>query len=200
MGLDEEWFRAINTGWANPALDPFMVALSVLGGYFVILYVLPIWFSGRKTRAFDYLVALALALALTAVIKFVVERPRPDEVLAGVRIVPVPSLFAEPDSAFPSGHVARIAVLAAILVLILPDWKFALPLAVFILLEALSRIYVGAHWPTDTISGAALGIGIGIAIWRLDRVDRYVRLRTAALRTVGIGAGREVSAGREGRP
>ena len=197
MGLDEEWFRAINTGWANPALDPFMVALSVLGSSIVILYVLPIWFSGRKNRSFDYLVALALVLTLTAVIKFAVDRPRPDEVMSGVRIVPVPSLFPDLEPAFPSGHVARIAVLAAILVLVLPDWRFAFPLAVFVLLETLSRIYVGAHWPTDTIGGAALGITVGILVWRLDRVGAYTRTRAAILRALGV---RETRAERSEHP
>ena len=194
MGLDEDWFRAINTGWANPALDPIMVALSVLGSSVVLLFVIPLWLTGRKARSFDLLVALFLALVLTTAIKFAVGRPRPEDVLEGVRIVDVPGLFVETDPAFPSGHVARVAVLAAVLVLVLPDWKFALPLAVFVLLEALSRIYVGVHWPTDTIAGAALGLGIGLAIWRLGRVDGYVRLRAAALRTVGV------SAAPEGRP
>jgi len=194
MGLDEDWFRAINTGWANPVLDPFMVALSVLGSFAVLLWVLPLWFTGRKARSFDLLLALLLALALTTAIKYAVARPRPEDVFADVRIVSVPGLFVETDPAFPSGHVARIAVLAAILFLVLPDWKFALPLALLVLLEALSRIYVGVHWPTDTIAGAALGLGIGIAIWRLGRVDGYVRLRTAALHTVGV------SAARAGRP
>ena len=194
MGLDEDWFRAINTGWANPALDPIMVALSIAGSFAVLLWVLPLWFSGRKARSFDLLLALLMALVLTTAVKYAVGRPRPEDILAGVRIVSVPSWFVESDPAFPSGHVARVAALAAILFLILPGWKFAIPLAAFVALEAVSRIYVGAHWPTDVVAGAVLGILIGVAIWRLGRVDGYVRLRAAALRTVGV------SAVPEGRP
>jgi len=193
MGLDEDWFRAINAGWANPVLDPFMVAISVLGSFTVLLWIVPLWFTGRKARAFDLLVALLLALALATAIKYAVGRPRPDDVLASVRIVPVPGWFVETDPAFPSGHVARVAALAVILFLVLPNWKVALPLAAFIVLEAVSRIYVGVHWPTDTIAGAALGLLIGVAVWRLGRVAGYVRLRTAALRTfrvTGVPEGR----------
>ena len=189
MGLDETLFGAINTGWANAALDPVMAAISLLGSYAVVLYVLPLWYSGRKTRSFDYLLALAVVVVLTAVLKAAIGRMRPEEVLGlgNVRLVPVP-FSSETDPAFPSGHVARVALLAAV---VSPhERKFALPMAAFVLLEALSRIYVGVHWPTDTMGGAALGAAVGLVVWRLDRVDRYARVRAAVLRPLGVTADR----------
>lgn len=183
MGFDEDVFRAINQGWSNSALDPVMVAISLLGSYLVVAYVVPIWLSGRTERSFDVLVGLALAVALTASLKAAIGRPRPVDILgvAAVRLVPVP-FSAELDPAFPSGHVARVAAIAA--VLSFHERKFSIPLGLFVLLEALSRVYVGVHWPTDTIGGAVLGFAVGLAVWRLGRVDRYARLRATALRSI----------------
>lgn len=190
VGFDDELFGAINTGWSapglSPILDPLMIVVSLVGSYLLLLYVIPAWLSGRRERAFDVLVAIALALVLTTMLKYAIGRERPIDVLgAGARIVPVP-LSAEDDPAFPSGHVSRAAAFAA--VLSFHRRRLSAPLGLLVLAEAISRIYVGAHWPTDTIGGALLGLAIGAAVWRLDRVDRYVRLRAAVIRTLRLRA------------
>lgn len=189
MGFDEDLFRAINTGWANPALDAAMAAISLLGSFVMVLYVLPLWYSGRKARSIDYLVALAVTVALATIVKVAIGRMRPEEVLGlpNVRLVAVP-FSAEGDPAFPSAHVARVAALAALLSL--HERKFVVPMAAFVVLEALSRIYVGVHWPTDTIGGAVLGAAAGLILWRLDRSDRYARLRAMVLGWLGVTANR----------
>ncbi len=200
VGFDEDLFRAINSGWASPpleqkvteairaALDPVMVAVSLLGSYLMVVYVIPIWISHRKERAFDVLVALGIAVVLTTALKLAIGRPRPPDVLGGaVRMVSVP-FSSESDPAFPSGHVSRVAALAA--VLSFHERKFSIPLGLFVFLEALSRVYVGAHWPTDTIGGAVVGIIVGLAVWHLNRTGGYMRLRAAVLRPLGVTSDR----------
>jgi lipid A 4'-phosphatase len=59
-------------------------------------------------------------------------------------------------TSFPSGHTAIVFALAAALALI---WRpLAWPGFALALLVALSRVMVGAHWPSDVLAGAWLGI------------------------------------------
>ena len=59
-------------------------------------------------------------------------------------------------TSFPSGHTVTVCALAAALALI---WRpLAWPGFALALLVALSRIMIGAHWPSDVLAGAWLGI------------------------------------------
>jgi len=70
----------------------------------------------------------------------------------------VPFIHSPFASSFPSGHVARFAFLVRIVDPI-PTWV----LGVGIVVMALTRIYLGEHWLSDTIGGAILGLGVANA-------------------------------------
>lgn len=73
-----------------------------------------------------------------------------------------PMLFDSRFASFPSGHATEIGAVAAILLLLLPRWKYVvLPLAVWV---ASTRIFVGAHYPSDTVVGFGLGFGCAVAM------------------------------------
>ncbi len=67
------------------------------------------------------------------------------------------------DASFPSGHTARVASTAAILVILVawPRRRWRLPAAIVaataVLLIALARVSLGVHWPSDVIGGALAG-------------------------------------------
>jgi undecaprenyl-diphosphatase len=67
--------------------------------------------------------------------------------------------FSFDHHSFPSGHAARVAALAIVLGSAYP--AFALPLAVWALLVALSRVALGVHYLFDVIVGIAAGVVIG---------------------------------------
>jgi undecaprenyl-diphosphatase len=108
-------------------------------------------------------VAVVLADASAAVVKALVDRPRPF-----VRYPETKVLVPRPhDASFPSGHAATSFAAATILSFAFP--KAAPAFLVLAAAVAYSRVYVGVHYPLDVIGGAALGALVAIALLRLVR-------------------------------
>jgi len=106
--------------------------------------------------------AYAIAGGLTDVLKRAFDRPRPSLVDPAVH-----PLVAVPHSAaMPSGHASTAFAAAVAVGLVHPRLRW--PLLALAALIALSRVWLGVHYPTDVIAGAALGAAIAIALWRVS--------------------------------
>ncbi len=103
-------------------------------------------------------------LLSSRVIKPLVARIRPcnDLSLADelIRRVPCGSGYS-----FPSAHATNHFAIALFLIFVFYDrWKPILPIAlIWAFIISFSQIYVGVHYPIDTMAGAILGSSIGIA-------------------------------------
>jgi membrane-associated phospholipid phosphatase len=80
---------------------------------------------------------------------------------------PPGSLIETSAAAYPSGHAIAGAVTAVGLVLVLAPpgpsrWRWEVRAVVFAGLMALSRVYLRAHWLSDTVTGALLGAGLAL--------------------------------------
>ncbi|MDI5966762.1 bifunctional phosphatase PAP2/diacylglycerol kinase family protein [Streptantibioticus silvisoli] len=114
---------------------------------------------GRRA-ALRGLGSLALASAVVNTVgKHAVGRPRP--VLDAVPLIR--RLHRQPfTTSFPSGHSASAAAFTAGVLLETPAWGLALvPLAAAV---AFSRVYTGAHYPSDVLAGVAVGAGAALAV------------------------------------
>lgn len=101
--------------------------------------------------------SLALSFLVTnMILKKVIARVRPYEVINGLSIL----VEKQKDLSFPSGHAsAAFAVAVAILIMMPKKTKWIGVLLVIIaVIISFSRLYVGVHYPTDVIAGAAVGI------------------------------------------
>ena len=187
--MDQALFHLINEEWTNPALDLVMAALSngaIWKPLFIALGLAALIFGGFRERAF--IVCLVLTLALTApvtsTLKTAFDRHRPKQV-ENVRMVQLQktrpaflTLFKKPairfsdqsdrtraGPSFPSGHMVSNTIIATYCTLFYRrrGWLYWFITAAV----GYSRIYLGAHWPSDVIATLFLGVGEALLLFGL---------------------------------
>jgi undecaprenyl-diphosphatase len=171
-----EFDTAIETAFHNlnvPFLNPIMSGASFLGEtlpsiVLAILVTIWFWMKGLKREAVIFVIALIAVSSTTSIIKNIAERTRPNG----------------ESFSFISGHTSYFTVFGGYLILNLQkliDKKWLVTIGRYTLfvivgIIAVSRIYLGAHWPTDVLGGFLWGLIILIPInwW----VDNQVRVAT----------------------
>jgi undecaprenyl-diphosphatase len=106
-------------------------------------------------RAALYFLCAEIASAVVVlVIKNLIGRPRPTDILVTADV-----------GSFPSGHSANAALIATTLGIIFwRTWVWIVG-AAYTVLMMLSRTYLGAHWISDTVGGMLVGVGLAVIIW-----------------------------------
>ena len=197
--MDQALFNLINERWTSPTLDLFMAALSngdIWKPLLIGIGLSAFFFGGFKARAFVVCLVLSLLIAalFTGILKTAVDRHRPKQV-ESVRMVEMQrthpkfmTLFKKPATrfsdqsdrnrsgpSFPSGHTATNTIIAVYCTLFYRrrGWLYWIVAATV----GYSRIYLGAHWPSDILTTLFLATGeallmLGLFEWIWKTVAR----------------------------
>ncbi len=162
---EKDLFFLLNKSIKNKLCDIFFPLITRLAEDAVLLAICAIVFllGKRKAKVTSMLAVTAIALSRLSVqiLKHIFNRPRPFFVYKDINI-----FTAIRGSSFPSGHATLIFSVATVL-----SFKYKRISWIFItfaILIGLSRVYMGLHYPSDIISGAVLGISIGMCILYLE--------------------------------
>jgi membrane-associated phospholipid phosphatase len=164
--------------WASPALTEIMRTVSIWGYVPSCLAIAIVCGFGWRLRlGVTLILAIVFADAMTVAAKNAFASPRPHAVDARVRtfatfeaelpgMVTGTSVPAD-DFGFPSGHVATTAAWALGLAWTRRNpWQTGAA-AAWIALMALSRLYLGRHFPADVVGGLVVGVA-GLALARVQ--------------------------------
>lgn len=177
---------------ANALFDILMPALSQSGYLLVVPFVLALvpWAARSKDPAgrypFSYILgavlisccAVVLGLYAEHALKNAIGRVRPCSALEGIRqIISCPQSFSMPSGHAISSFAFSVPLFHLMQRSVPRAWRpYPLVLASLI---AFSRIYLGVHYPTDVLAGAAVGAAIGLSLSLLFKrtVDRLFWLQ-----------------------
>jgi undecaprenyl-diphosphatase len=176
--MDQVITHSINApAGSNVLLDSIMVMTTQFGvPLLVLLVVLQWWSRHQRLHVRHTCVAAGLSfligLGLNQIILLFVHRIRPYD--AGVSHL---IISRSGDWSFPSDHATATFAIAASF-LLHGVRRRGLALLVGAMVVCVSRVYIGTHYVTDVLGGAATGILAAAAVrglyWEGTRVDRLI--------------------------
>jgi undecaprenyl-diphosphatase len=155
--LDLAAYRLMRTTGHTPAAERVVRRFSLLGEHAAIWLALGAagvaLDAPRRERWLRGLGAVGGAYVLNTAIKLAVRRRRPD-------VPGLPPLTGTPTGlSFPSAHATSSFTAARAYSALVP----AAPLYALAASLALSRLYLGVHYPSDSLAGVVLGAAAGSA-------------------------------------
>jgi undecaprenyl-diphosphatase len=196
------WDRAVVEAFQRAHWGPADWSFELLSDWWVksLLIIGVALLVDLRSRRFPLAASLAtvsyfVAAGIAELLKRAFDRPRPPFADAAVH-----PLVHVPDSgSMPSGHATTAFAAAVAAGLVHPRLRW--PLVLLAGLVAISRVWLGVHYLSDVIVGAALGSGVAVLAWlTLRAAGRASRARARSASSV-TGDGRAPGApGRAAKP
>lgn len=158
-------FQHFDVGWYHLMLDsrvPWLndvhQVLDFVGSQGATMYCIALFLTLLVRRHWRLAVFTAVvnlsSLGVTHLIKFLVARPRPENVLVNVD-----------SNAYPSGHSSGTVTAMLVTAVVVGRTWIWVSGAILSVAMMYSRTYLGAHWLSDTVAGALLGVGLTLLLW-----------------------------------
>lgn len=160
--FDDLFIEIINNRMRTKYLDYIMYRITHLGSaaFSAILMFSFIFFGNQNIRniGLELFLVLGISQIIVHSLKKILSRERPYKILEQLNTFGINLK----DYSFPSGHSAASFSLATTIALNIPR----LSIVVFFLaiLVAISRIYLGVHYPTDVAAGIIIGFSASLLI------------------------------------
>ncbi len=175
--VDVALFYLINSTISNPVFDKLFVTLTDVNNWYItyiILWGLCFFKGGKIGKIAAFLVIPLIAVTdqfSSHLLKPLVERSRPCNVLDDVNIL----VTCTKSYSWPSSHAVNNFAVAGYFALLFPKYKHIL--FTVAALVALSRPYVGVHYPSDILGGALIGFGFGY-LFAMIAKQIYIRINS----------------------
>ena len=177
-GFDARITHLVNSiAGSIPFLDFLMIWISAAGVPILVLAVAIQWWRRLDRAHVRFVLVTAglsflVGLALNQIILLVFQRIRPYD--AGITQLLI-SKSADPS--FPSDHATAATAIAVAFIVCRMRWN-ALAFSIAAVLVMISRVYIGTHYVSDVLGGAATG-AIAVTLVRLtyheqSRVNRML--------------------------
>ncbi len=138
---------------AHPALTLLMKVITFCGSEYFYLLIIPfLYWCVDEKKGMRFGLSAILSGYTNEVLKGLVMQPRPYD------LKPEVGMVHEESSAFPSGHSQNSVVFFGLLADFLPKRLGRILAVLMPLLIGFSRVYLGAHFPTDVLAGWAAGL------------------------------------------
>jgi undecaprenyl-diphosphatase len=149
-------------GWRGPALTLLFRAITwgastVPVTVATVVAIAVLMWRNRYREALLVAGVVAIGTGLGTIAKQVTERPRPPVASA---LIELPTSYS-----FPSGHTLAALLLWTVVSMVVwrtterasVRWLVIAAASLLMVLTALSRVYLGVHWPSDTVASLLLG-------------------------------------------
>ena len=147
-----KWLEGLRTSFLNVLFE----SITLLGEEtLIILLVVALWFAVDKKLAKQVFFVTATSLSVNGIIKNFAQVPRP--FTKGISCVRVDTATGY---SFPSGHTQGFATWSSFFAIKVKKIWLSVLVGVLITLVAVSRLYLGAHYPSDVIVAVVLGVSL----------------------------------------
>lgn len=143
---------------ATPFLDSIAEFFTFFGEETVFILVIAyILWCGSKKIGFAIYSTLLISLGTMSVLKAIFRAPRPFQVLTEIE---GKRLATATGYSFPSGHATGAASFYSSVAVSFKKRWLSIICAILILMVAITRMYLGVHWPLDAVTGLVLGVTV----------------------------------------
>lgn len=169
FSIDVSIFHFINQTISNPIFDKFFPFITDIKNWYIayaILWFILIFKGGKigKIAAFMSILLIIVSDQTSShLLKNYFQRIRPCNVLDDVHLL----VNCSKSFSFPSSHAVNNFAFAFYFYKLYPKLKWSLFITAF--LVAISRPYVGVHYPFDTFAGIIIGSFIGYLFAKLTQ-------------------------------
>jgi undecaprenyl-diphosphatase len=189
---DLSLLHQINSVWSHPALDWVMPAISAIEAWvplIAIAVLLTAWRGGKRARVMLLCLGIAVGIGdgvISNTLKKTIGRVRPRDALTSVTVrdlgpaspafmrlfEPVVVNPSEPNGevrgkSFPSSHTVNMFAAATVMACFYR--RAGLLMYLVAATVAYSRVYCGAHWPSDIPPSMALGVLVGWGVMEIAK-------------------------------